>query len=521
MSEIRFSEDVRKSMLQGVNQLANSVKVTLGPKGRNVVLQRQNGSPLITNDGVSIAKEIQFDDPFENMGARLVYEVANKTNEVAGDGTTTATVLAQYMIESGFQQVDQGINPVLIREGIEKGAAKVCEYLQSIATVVATNQDVKNIATISSGSKEVGSLIAKAIDIVGKNGIITLEDSNTFETTLEVQKGMQYEQGYVSPYMASDENKQTANLENPYVLITEQKIYSIQEILPILENLVPTGRAMLIVAKDYDEDVISTLAINKMRGTFNVVATKAPSFGQEQSAILNDMALLASCQVFVEGMSMKETPLEALGVLKSASISKDHTTLISDGKNAELVQKRIEELQKQMDLTKNPFEIQSLKERQSKLQNGIAVLKVGAMTDSERKEKKLRIEDALNATKAAIEQGILAGGGCAYALAYTHFKEDSDFFEVGAKIVLNALRVPLIQIAENAGYDGEEIFKKQLNCQAGIGFDAKNGYWVPLFEEGIVDPCKVTCNALLNAASISGLFVTTEVGIAQKGPKCV
>ena len=519
MSEIRFSKNVRQSMLNGVTQLADSVRVTLGPKGRNVVLQRQSGSPLITNDGVSIAKEIQFDDPFENMGAKLVYEVANKTNEVAGDGTTTATVLAHFMIKSGFEEVNQGINPVLIREGIEIGAKKVCEYLQSIATPVETNQDVQNIATISSGSKEVGTLIAKAIDMVGKNGIITLEDSNTFETTLEIQKGMQYDQGYVSPYMVSDQEKQTANLENPYVLITEQKLYSIQEILPILEKLVPTGRAMLIVAKDYDEDVISTLAINKMRGTFNVVATKAPSFGQEQSDILKDMALLASTQVFVEGMSMKETPLESLGILKSASISKNHTTLISDGKNADLVKNRVDELQKQITQSHNPFEIQSLRQRQSKLQNGIAVLKVGAMTDSERKEKKLRIEDALNATRAAVEQGILAGGGCAYAMAYQHFKNRSEFFEVGTKIVLNALKVPLIQISENAGYDGNEIFNKQMECEEGIGFDAQNGFWVSMVDEGIVDPCKVTCNALLNAASISGLFVTTEVGIAQKGLK--
>lgn len=511
MSEIRFANDIRQSMLKGVNQLANTVRVTLGPKGRNVVLQRESGSPLITNDGVSIAKEIEFEDPFENMGAKLVYEVASKTNDVAGDGTTTATVLAQYMIEQGFAQVEQGINPVQIKEGIETSAQKVASYIQSIATPVQTSQDIQNIATISSGSKEVGELISKAIDLVGKNGVITLSDSNSFDTFLEVHEGLRYEEGYVSPYMVSSQEKMVAELDTPYVLVCEEKIHSIQEILPILEELVPTGRSMLIIAKEYDEDVVSTLTLNKMRGTFNVVATKAPSFGNLQKDILKDIAILTGTNVY---MQMKDVHLQDLGTLKSATIAKDHTTLVSDENNQTMVSSRIEMVRQQMKNTKNPFEIQEMRERISKLEKGVAVLKVGAMTESERKEKKLRIEDALNATKAAIDQGIVLGAGVAYGLAYAHFKADETFLNTGASIVLNALKVPMIQIAENAGYDGMAVFEKQQTVSE--GFDARNGQWVDLMKAGIVDPCRVTCNALLNAASISALFITTEAGVARK-----
>ena len=513
MTKILFAEDMRKSMLYGVNKLADTVKVTLGPKGRNVILQRESGSPLITNDGVSIAREIEFDDPFENMGAKLVYEVASKTNDVAGDGTTTATVLAQYMIQEGFKRVAQGENPVVLKGNMEKSAQKVAEYLKSIATPVQSYQDIENIATISSGSLQIGKKIASAIEKVGKNGIISLADSNSFETTLEVYEGMQLDQGFVSPYMASDQEKKISYLETPYVMICEEKIQSIQEILPILEELVPSGRSMLIIAKEYDEDVISTLALNKMRGTFNVVAIKAPSFGTLQKDILDDLAILTGTCCYI---NMKDVCLADLGTLKSATIEKNHSTFVSDEQTKENVLHRIEELENQINLCNNPFEIQSMKERMSKLEKGVAVLKVGAMTESERKEKKLRMEDALNATRAAIEQGIVAGGGVAYAMAYNHFRGVSGFSD----IILNALRVPMVQIAENAGYNGNKVFYKQLtSCR--FGFDARNGKWVNLFEEGIVDPCKVSVNALLNAASISALFITSEAAVVQnRDRKC-
>ena len=345
MSEIRFANEIRQSMLKGVNQLANTVKVTLGPKGRNVVLQRESGSPLITNDGVSIAKEIEFDDPFENMGAKLVYEVANKTNDVAGDGTTTATVLAQYMIEEGFKQVEKGANPVLLKESIETSAQQVAEYIRSMATPIQTSKDIQNIATISSSSKEVGKLIAQAMELVGKTGVIALADSNSFDTILEVHEGMQYDQGYVSPYMVSSQEKMTADLDNPYVLICQNAIHSIQEILPVLEELVPTGRSLLILAKEYDEDVVSTLALNKMRGTFNVVATKSPSFGNLQKAILEDIAILTGTKVYLETKTLK---LADLGTLKSATITQNHTTLVSDGNNQERVLARTEAIRQQM-----------------------------------------------------------------------------------------------------------------------------------------------------------------------------
>ena len=507
MSEILFARDIRKSMLYGVNQLANTVKVTLGPKGRNVILQREQGSPLITNDGVSIAKEIEFEDPFENMGARLVYEVANKTNDVAGDGTTTATVLAQYMIEHGFQYVDRGVNPVVLKEEIEQSAKKVAAYIQSIAKPVETMEDIQNIATISSGSEEIGCFIAQAIDAVGENGVITLDDSNTFETCLEIHEGMQFDQGYVSPYMITNQDKMMAQLESPYILVCEEKLHSVQEILPILEELVASGRSMLIVAKEYDEDVISTLALNKMRGTFNVVAVKAPSFGQSQKEICKDIAILAGTQSY---MSMKGVSLKDLGTLKTVTVNKNHTTLVSDGNNQKKVEARIAWLQDQIQESHNPFEIQQWKERMAKLEKGVAVLKVGAMTDSERKEKKLRMEDALNATKAAIEQGIVDGGGVAFVKAYQHFKEEEKF----SSIVLKALRIPMMQIAYNAGFEGREIFERQLKSD--LGFDALKGEWVDFMQAGIVDPCKVTCNALLNAASISALFITTEAGVVQK-----
>ena len=513
MTKILFAQDMRKSMLNGVNKLADTVKVTLGPKGRNVILQRESGSPLITNDGVSIAKEIEFDDPFENMGAKLVYEVASKTNDVAGDGTTTATVLAQYMIQEGFKRVDQGDNPVFLKENMEESAQKAATYLKSIAMPVQSGQDIENIASISSGSLQIGKKIAEAIEKVGKNGVISLADSNSFETTLEVYEGMQFDQGYVSPYMAGDQEKMISYLETPYVMICEERIQSIQGILPILEELVPTGRSMLIVAKEYDEDVISTLALNKMRGTFNVVAIKAPSFGTLQKDILADLAILTGTHSYI---NMKDVCLADLGTLKSATIEKNHSTFVSDEHTKEKVLLRIEELERQIALCKNSFEMQPLKERMAKLEKGVAVLKVGAMTESERREKKLRMEDALHATRAAIEQGIVAGGGVAYAMAYNHFRGLSDFSD----IILNALKVPMVQIAENAGYDGSEIFAKQLtSCR--LGFDARNGSWVDLFEEGIVDPCKVSVNALLNAASISALFITSEAAVVQnKERKC-
>ena len=523
--EVRFSKDARNAMLKGVNTLADAVRVTLGPKGRNVVLEKEYGSPLITNDGVSIAKEIELEDKLENMGAKLVYEVANKTNDTAGDGTTTATILAQSMISNGLRQVEKGTNPVLMREGIEVASKEVANHILNKSRKVETNTDIASVAGISSGNKEIGEIIAKAMDKVGRNGVISVDESNGFDTELEISEGMQFDKGYVSPYMVSNHEKMEAELENAYVLVTDQKINNIQEVLPLLEQVVQANKPLLMIADDVENEVTSTLVVNKLRGTFNVVATKAPGFGDNQKDILNDIAILTGAVFYSKDLNMdlKEMKLEELGCVKKAVITKDNTTLIGGNGDSDKIQARINEIQAQMDNCKSDYDKKRYAERLGKLSNGVAIIKVGAATESELKEKKLRIEDALNATRAAVSEGIVIGGGAALVEAYVALKDElkSDVVDVqkGIKVVMDALLAPIAQIAENAGYNAEDIVDQQKHAEENVGFDAKVGEWVNMFEKGIIDPTKVTRSALLNAASISALFLTTEAGVASMKEK--
>ena len=513
--EVRFSKDARESMLRGVNTLANAVRVTLGPKGRNVVLEKEYGSPLITNDGVSIAKEIELEDKFENMGAKLVYEVANKTNDTAGDGTTTATILAQSMIENGLRQVERGANPVLMREGIEKAAKAVSEYILSVSKKVESSKDIANVATISSGSEEIGKIIADAMEKVGRDGVISTDDSKGFETELEISEGMQYDKGYVSPYMVSDREKMEATM------VTDQKITNIQEILPLLEQLVQANRALLIIAEDLENEVVSTLALNKLRGTFNVVATKAPGFGDNQKEMLQDIAIMTGAKFYSKDLNMelKDMQLSDLGTVKKIVVTKDNTTMIGGAGSKEDVAARVAEIEAQMENTTSDYDKKRMAERLGKLSNGVAIIKVGAATESELKEKKLRIEDALNSTRAAVSEGIVVGGGACLVKAYVALKDEvkSDVVDVqkGIKVVFDALLAPIAQIADNAGYNSEEIVERQKEAGENVGFDAKHGEWVDMIESGIIDPTKVTRNALMNASSISALFLTTEAGVAK------
>lgn len=519
--EVRFSSDARKAMLKGVNTLADAVCITLGPKGRNVVLEKSYGSPLITNDGVSIAKEIELEDKFENMGAKLVYEVANNTNDVAGDGTTTATILARNMIVNGMKAVDKGCNPVLMREGIEYASKEVAKTILKNSRQVETSSDVASVATISAGSKEIGDLIAKAMDKVGCDGIINVDESNGFDDELEISEGMQYDKGYVSPYMVSDREKMTVELENPYVLVTNSKINNLQEILPVLEQVLKTNQPLLIIAEDYENEVISTLVLNKLRGTFNVVATKAPGFGDNQKEMLQDIAALTNAKFYNKDLNMKleDLQLDELGTIKKVIVTKDNTTMIGANENNSELNARIEEIRSRIADTTNEHDRKQFQERLGKLTNGVATIKVGATTESELKEKKLRIEDALNATKAAVAEGIVIGGGACLVEAYKELKpvlkNDNVDVQKGINIVMESLLAPICQIAENAGYNSEDIVDMQKNANKNIGFDAKNGEWVDMFEKGIIDPTKVSRSALLNAASISALFITTEAGVAE------
>ena len=519
--EVRFSSDARKAMLKGVNTLADAVCITLGPKGRNVVLEKSYGSPLITNDGVSIAKEIELEDKFENMGAKLVYEVANNTNDVAGDGTTTATILARNMIVNGMKAVDKGCNPVLMREGIEYASKEVAKTILKNSRQVETSSDVASVATISAGSKEIGDLIAKAMDKVGRDGIINVDESNGFDDELEISEGMQYDKGYVSPYMVSDREKMTVELENPYVLVTNSKINNLQEILPVLEQVLKTNQPLLIIAEDYENEVISTLVLNKLRGTFNVVATKAPGFGDNQKEMLQDIAALTNAKFYNKDLNMKleDLQLDELGTIKKVIVTKDNTTMIGANENNSELNARIEEIRSRIADTTNEHDRKQFQERLGKLTNGVATIKVGATTESELKEKKLRIEDALNATKAAVAEGIVIGGGACLVEAYKELKpvlkNDNVDIQKGINIVMESLLAPICQIAENAGYNSEDIVDMQKNADKNIGFDAKNGEWVDMFEKGIIDPTKVSRSALLNAASISALFITTEAGVAE------
>lgn len=518
--EIRFSSDARQSMLKGVNTLADAVSVTLGPKGRNVVLEKSYGSPLITNDGVSIAKEIELEDHFENMGAKLVYEVANNTNDIAGDGTTTATILARDMIVNGMKQVEKGANPVLMREGIERASKAVAEVLLKNSHKVETSRDIASVATISSSNSHIGELIAQAMEKVGRDGIINVDESNSFDDELEVNEGMQYDKGYVSPYFVSDTDKMEVEMDNPLILVTNQKITNLQEILPLLEQLLKTNKPLLLIAEDYENEAISSLVLNKLRGAFNVVATKAPGFGDKQKEMLEDIAVLTGAKFYNKDLNMKlsDLTIEDLGTIKKVIVKKDNTTLIGHS-SSEAVNARVEELKTQLANTKSDYEKKSLKERIGKLSNGVATIKVGATTEAELKEKKLRIEDALNATKAAVDEGIVVGGGAALVEAYEELKNqvrDTNVdIQKGINVVMNSLFAPLTQIAINAGYDEEEIVSIQKTAEKDFGFDAKTGDWVNMFETGIIDPTKVTRSALLNAASISALFLTTEAGVAE------
>jgi len=517
--EIRYSKDARTSMLKGVDYLADAVKVTLGPKGRNVVLDKGYGSPLITNDGVSIAKEIELEDTFENMGAKLVYEVANNTNDVAGDGTTTATLLAQSMIHDGIKAVEKGMNPVLMREGIERASKEVAKKLLEKSRKVDTNNDVASVATISSGSKEIGNIIADAMDKVGKDGVISVDESKGFDTELEIVEGLQYDKGYISPYMVSNREKMEVELENAYIMITDQKISTIQEILPILEKIVQTGKPLLIIADDLENEVVSTLIVNKLRGTFNVVATKAPGFGDNQKELLQDMAIMTGAKFYAKDLNadLKEMDVSDLGTASRIVVAKDNTTIIDGNSDEGALTNRKEELRQQISASTSDYDKKRYQERLAKLTNGVAVIKVGATTETELQEKKLRIEDALNATKAAVSEGIVIGGGAALVEIYNELKsfitDENLDIQKGINIVFEALLTPVYQIAENAGFDGNDIVEQQKNAKANVGFDAKQGKWVDMFEEGIVDPTKVARSAVLNAASISGLFITTEAAV--------
>lgn len=519
--ELRFGADARTSMVEGVNKLADAVRVTLGPKGRNVVLEKEYGSPLITNDGVTIAKEIELEDKFENMGAKLVYEVANKTNDTAGDGTTTATILATAMINGGMKAVEKGANPVLMREGIELAGKKAAEAILAKSRKVETSEDIANVATISAGSKEVGDIIAQAMERVGRDGVISVDESKGFDTELEVVEGMQYDKGYISPYMVSDREKMQVELENAYVLVTDQKINTIQEILPLLEKIVQSAKPLLIIADDIDNEVTSTLIVNKLRGTFNVVATKAPGFGDNQKEMLQDIAVLTHANFYSKDLAMelKDMDINDLGTVKKAVISKDNTTLIGGAGSKEAIAERVKEISAQRDNCTSDYDKKRYQERLGKLSNGVAMIKVGATTEVELKEKKLRIEDALNATRAAVAEGIVIGGGAALVHTYTELKDvlKSDIVDVqkGIKVVMDALLAPISQIAENAGYHADDILEHQKAAKENEGFDAKLGVWCDMFEKGIIDPTKVTRSALLNAASISALFLTTEAGVAS------
>ncbi|RAK15202.1 chaperonin GroEL [Anoxybacillus vitaminiphilus] len=518
--EIKFSEEARRAMLRGVDKLADAVKVTLGPKGRNVVLEKKFGSPLITNDGVTIAKEIELEDPFENMGAKLVAEVASKTNDVAGDGTTTATVLAQAMIREGLKNVTAGANPMGIRKGIEKAVAVAVEELKAISKPIQGKESIAQVAAISAADEEVGNLIAEAMERVGKDGVITLEESKGFTTELDVVEGMQFDRGYASPYMITDTEKMEAVLENPYILITDKKISSIQDILPVLEQVVQQGKPLLIIAEDVEGEALATLVVNKLRGTFTAVAVKAPGFGDRRKAMLEDIAILTGGEVITEelGRELKSTTIASLGRASKVVVTKEHTTIVEGAGDSERIKARINQIRAQLEETTSEFDREKLQERLAKLAGGVAVIKVGAATETELKERKLRIEDALNATRAAVEEGIVAGGGTALLNVYNKVAaiEAEGDEATGVKIVLRAIEEPVRQIAQNAGLEGSVIVERLKNEKPGIGFNAATGEWVDMIEAGIVDPTKVTRSALQNAASVAAMFLTTEAVVADK-----
>lgn len=519
--DIKFSKDARASLEAGVNKLADTVKVTLGPKGRNVILDRKFGAPLITNDGVTIAKEIELEDKFENMGAQLVKEVATNTNDVAGDGTTTATVLAQAIIREGLKNVTAGSNPIPLRKGINKAVDLAVEELQKISKKISTKEEISQVGAISAGDEEVGKLIAEAMEIVGKDGVITIEESKSMVTELEAVEGMQFDRGFLSAYMVTDVEKMESVLENPYILITDKKISNIQELLPVLEQLVQSGEKLLIVADDLEGEALSTLVVNKLRGTFDVVAVKAPGFGDRRKEMLEDIAILTGGRFISSelGFDLKEVELSMLGRAQTVKVNKESTTIVGGAGQKSEIENRVAQIKRQIEETTSDFDREKLSERLAKLSGGVAVVKVGAATEVEMKERKLRIEDALNATKAAVQEGIVAGGGTAFVNiipALDKLIESLDGEEkLGANIIRRALEEPLRQIAHNAGLEGSVIIQNVINSDSEIGFDAANEKYVNMIQNGIVDPTKVSRSALQNAASIASVFLTTEAAVAD------
>ena len=514
--EIKYGSEARAALERGVNQLADTVKVTLGPKGRNVVLDKSFGAPLITNDGVTIAKEIELEDGFENMGAQLIREVAAKTNDVAGDGTTTATVLAQAMVHEGMKNLEAGANPIVLRKGMKKATDKAVEAIREMSSKVNGKEQIARVAAVSSGDDEVGQMVADAMEKVSNDGVITIEESKTMQTELDLVEGMQFDRGYISAYMATDMEKMEAVLDDPYILITDKKISNIQEILPVLEQIVQSGARLLIIAEDIEGEALTTLIVNKLRGTFNVVAVKAPGYGDRRKEMLQDIAILTGGQVISDelGLDLKEAKMEQLGRAKSVKVQKENTVIVDGCGDKNAIADRVGQIKKAIEETTSDFDREKLQERLAKLAGGVAVIRVGAATETEMKEAKLRMEDALNATRAAVEEGIIGGGGSAYIHVSKKVKEFAETLEgdekTGAKIILKALEAPLAQIAKNAGLEGAVIVNKVRESEVGTGFDAYNETYVDMVEKGILDPAKVTRSALQNATSVASTLLTTE-----------
>ena len=518
--EIKYGSEARAALEKGVNQLADTVKVTLGPKGRNVVVDKSFGAPLITNDGVTIAKEIELEDGFENMGAQLIREVASKTNDVAGDGTTTATVLAQAMVHEGMKNLEAGANPIVLRKGMKKATDKAVEAIREMSSKVNGKEQIARVAAVSSGDDAVGQMVADAMEKVSNDGVITIEESKTMQTELDLVEGMQFDRGYISAYMATDMEKMEAVLDDPYILITDKKISNIQEILPLLEQVVQSGARLLIIAEDIEGEALTTLIVNKLRGTFNVVAVKAPGYGDRRKEMLQDIAILTGGQVISEelGFDLKETTMDQLGRAKSVKVQKENTVIVDGCGDKNAIEDRVAQIKKALEETTSEFDKEKLQERLAKLAGGVAVIRVGAATETEMKEAKLRMEDALNATRAAVEEGIIGGGGSAYIHASKEVKKFADELEgdekTGANIILKALEAPLYQIAKNAGLEGAVIVNKVRESEPGTGFDAYNEKYVNMVEKGILDPAKVTRSALQNATSVASTLLTTESVVA-------
>ena len=521
--QIVYGEEARKALLSGIDQLANTVKVTLGPKGRNVVLGKKFGSPLITNDGVTIAKDVELEDAFENMGAQLVREVATKTNDIAGDGTTTATLLAQAIVHEGLKNVSAGANPMVMRKGMEKAVETAIDTIKANSETIKGSDDIARVGAVSSGDESVGKLIAEAMDKVGASGVITIEESKTAETGLEVVEGMQFDRGYISPYMVTDTDKMEAVIDDPYILITDKKISSIQEILPLLEQIVKTGKKLVIIAEDVEGDALATLLVNRLRGNFTCVCVKAPGFGDRRKEMLQDIAILTGGQVISEelGYELKNTTIDMLGRARQIKVTKENTTIVDGAGDKQAIADRVAQIRAQIGVTTSEYDKEKLQERLAKLAGGVAVIKVGAATETEMKEKKLRIEDALNATRAAVEEGIVAGGGTAYVNAVPAVEKLISEVEgdekTGVQIIVKALQEPIRQIAANAGIDGSVVLEKiKTSGKVGYGFDAYKEVYCDMISAGIVDPAKVTRSALENAASVSSMVLTTEALVADK-----